>query len=102
MTYEVLGTPQAIDFGATGVEEVLQNVRTLLCTKKYSVPLDRALGIEFSMLDKPLLQAQTDLRVAIIETIRKDEPRAIVKEVTFTGDGMNGVLIPKVVVDVDV
>ncbi len=101
MEYMIFGKPQEIDFApASVVEEVMQNVRTLLCTKKFSVPLDRALGLDFSALDRPLPHAMAGLRVEIIEAIRKHEPRAVVKRVDFDGDGIDGRLVPKVTVTI--
>ena len=98
MEYEVFGRMERINMGAMGVEEILQNVRTLLCTIKGSVPLDRVLGISADPLDKPINQAQTLIRVDIIETLRKYEPRVEVRRITFDGEGINGTLIPKVTV----
>ena len=103
MEYTIFGRPQQIDFAPPNVvEEVLQNVRTLISTKKMSVPLDRALGLDFSVLDRPLPAAQAGYRVEIIEAIRKYEPRAKVLRVDFDGTAIDGHLIPKVTVRVDV
>lgn len=94
-----------IDFApATVVEEVLQNVRTLLRTAKYSVPLDRALGITADFLDRPTPVAMARLRVEISEEIERYEPRAKLRVIQFeqfsceeTGRGN---LYPVVEVDV--
>jgi phage baseplate assembly protein W len=91
-----------IDFGAAGVKEVLQNVRTLLATKKFSVPLDRDVGLDFSLLDKPYPRARTEVRTEIIQALRQYEPRAKVIRVLFDGDPADGVLNPKVTVRIDV
>jgi hypothetical protein len=57
-----------IDFAPSGIiEEVSQNVRTLLMTAKYSVPLDRELGIDASFLDRPAPEAMARLRVQIAQ-----------------------------------
>jgi phage baseplate assembly protein W len=86
MTYQVSGARdgRTINFAPTGVEEeVLQNVRTLITTLKYSVPLDRDLGIDAVFLDRPAPDAMARLRVQIAEEIRKYEPRANVKVIEF-------------------
>ena len=101
MEYTVFGKLDKVDFAATGVDEVLQNIRTLLVTKKFSVPLDRDLGLDFRVLDQPLPKAQAALRVEIIEAIRKYEPRAHVMRVDFDGTAIDGHLIPKVTVSID-
>jgi phage baseplate assembly protein W len=105
MEYSVtsdLGTLDRIDFGATGVKEVLQNVKTLLCTKKFSVPLDRDVGLAFSPLDMPYPKAQAGISTEIIQAIREFEPRAKKVKVEFSGEPVDGRLFSKVVVKIDV
>ena len=80
---------------------MLQNVRTILLTKKFSVPLDREFGLDFSVLDMPLPKAQAALRVEIIEALRRYEPRAVIKEVGFDGEAVDGSLVSKVRVSVN-
>jgi phage baseplate assembly protein W len=87
-------------YGATGVEEVLQNVRTILSTRKGSVPLDRNFGIASEFLDSPLPQAQAEINTDVFEQLRKYEPRAQLKEITFDIDPINGRIAPKVKVEV--
>lgn len=79
--------------------EILQNVRTILSTVKFSVPLDRDLGIDASLLDKPILEAKAKISSEIILAIKKYEPRVKVEEITFSGD-MDGKLQPKVQVSI--
>lgn len=103
MTYDVTGAPRAIDFGATGVDEVLQNVAMILTTPIFSVPLDRDFGMDFSLLDNPIPMAQAKLTTQIFQAIRAYEPRTIVREISFLEDtleAMDGKMIPKVTVEV--
>lgn len=79
--------------------EILQNVRTILSTVKFSVPLDRDFGIDASLLDKPILEAKAKISSEIILAIKKYEPRVKVEEITFSGD-MDGKLQPKVQVSI--
>jgi hypothetical protein len=74
----------------TVVEEVLQNVRTILNTRIGTVPLDRAFGISWEAIDKPLPLARAMTKVEIIEAIQKFEPRANVESVEFD-DGADSV-----------
>ena len=37
----------------TETEEIMQNVAMILATPKFSVPLDRGLGLQMAFLDKP-------------------------------------------------
>ena len=100
MTYQVSGTSNAgaVNFSPSGViEEVLQNVRTLLATVKHSVPLDRELGIDASFLDRPAPDGMARLRVRIAQEIQRSEPRAAVKVIEFKryeDDALAGMFYP--------
>lgn len=100
MDYEVFGRQGPIDFGARGVDEVLQNVRTYLCTSRFSVVLDRTLGIDARVVDRPINKAKAIISADILGGLPRHEPRAKVLSITFSGDGLDGVLIPKVKVRV--
>ena len=87
----------AVNFAPTStVEEVIQNVRTILTTTVYSVPLDRTFGINPDMLDLPMPAAQARLTAEIVAAVEKFEPRAAVTEVAFAGDGADGILQPSI------
>lgn len=94
--FDITGTLGAIDFGASGITEILQNVRTILTTPKYSVALDRNFGLNATMLDAPLPVAKAKLTAEIIATVHKYEPRVRVTKVLFDGDAQDGILRPKV------
>ena len=100
MDYEVFGRRGPIDFGARGVEEVLQNIRTYLCTTRFSVVLDRTLGIDARVVDRPINKAKAIISADILGGLPRHEPRAKVLSIAFTGDGMDGVLTPMVKVRV--
>jgi phage baseplate assembly protein W len=92
---------QDIDFAPASLEEeVIQNVRTILATPKYSVPLDRRFGVSAVMLDRPMPKAIAALQAEIITAIRRYEPRCRVKKVSFDGD-MDGRLVPRVRIEID-
>lgn len=97
MIYDVLAQPmQGIDFApATEAAEILQNLRTIITTAKYSVPLDRDFGIDAEMLDLLLNVAQAKLQSEMITVIKKYEPRVEITSISFIGTA-DGVLIPKV------
>lgn len=80
------------------IEEILQNLRLLFSTPAGTVPFDRSFGIDWSIVDKPLQMAKGLLTVEYIEKVKKYEPRAKVKRVTFNCDGSKGILIPRVVI----
>lgn len=90
-----------VDFApATEEAEVIQNVRTILKTCVGTVPLARDFGVTWEHLDKPLPVAQSLMRTAIVDAVTDFEPRARVQRVSFTGDGIEGLLKPKVVISI--
>jgi phage baseplate assembly protein W len=99
-TVTVENLSKDIIYGATGVEEVIQNVRTILSTRKGTVPLDRDFGIASEFLDNPLPQARAEISTDVFEQIRRYEPRAQLKEIAFDIDPINGRITPKVKVEV--
>ena len=67
----------------TEEEEILQNVRTICTTPKYSVPMDREFGVDMEALDLPTPAAMAKMQREIIQAVRKYEPRARIEEVTI-------------------
>lgn len=93
MTYDVTQEIGAVDFAPSSrTVEILQNVRTILLTLKKSVPMDREFGVSGSILDLPIAAAQAKLTVEIVAAVNKYEPRAQVLNVSYRGDGAEGVL----------
>ena len=84
----------------TEVEEILQNVRTILSTIKGSVPLDRDFGVDASYLDRPINVAKAMLSSEIIKAIRNYEPRVTITAVDFTVK-LDGTLQPKIEVRIN-
>lgn len=95
------GKEPSIDFApGTVVEEVLQNVRTIITTIKGSIPLDRAFGIDGDVVDLPINVAKAKLTNEIFRAIRTYEPRAVIEGIAFEGD-LSGRLSPTVEVSVN-
>ncbi len=82
------------------VEEVLQNVAVLISSPKFSVPLDRGLGLAQRFIDKPIQTAQPILISEVIEAVQEYEPRAQIDNVTFELGERPGALIPIVEVTI--
>ena len=80
----------------TEAEEIVQNVRTILTTRRGSVPLDRAFGIDTVLIDLPVTAIKGRLTTEIIEAVERFEPRVEVKEVKFAGDAAEGAVYPVV------
>lgn len=93
------GQPAAVVVGASGVEEILQNVRTILTTIRGTVPLDRTFGVPITFLDRPLPEAMAEYTGAAIDEIETREPRCTVVRVDFQprqAEAMDGRLYPVV------
>lgn len=96
LEFDVTAKLEEIDFApANTAVEIMQNVRTIFTTMKFSVPLDRLFGVNAVMLDKPMLKAMATLQTEIIMAIRKYEPRCRITKVSFDGD-IDGRLVPRV------
>lgn len=104
ITVEV-GVLNSIDFNATGVDEVIQNVAFIMSAYTLSCPLDRAFGW-IPDLDGPIQRAQARNKARIIEAIHTFEPRATVETIYYeqdAEDAQRGLLKPvaKVVIEED-
>lgn len=88
------------------LEEVAQNVRTIITTPKYSVPLDREFGVTMDFVDAPALKARARLSSEIIRAIARYEPRCTVKRISWAQqtvtDSEDGRLLPVLEVDIRV
>ena len=91
----VTPNPSIINFApATIVEEILQNVYTIVSTTYFSVPLFREFGVTATFLDTTDMLARSKLVGEIIEKVELFENRVIVEEVAFKSDGDDGILMP--------
>ena len=63
MTYEINGgeTPPINFAPVTIAEEVMQNVRMIISTIKYSVPMDREFGIDGAVVDRKGASIKRDI-----------------------------------------
>ena len=85
------------------VEEILQNIRTILSTRIGTVPLDRDFGTTWEHIDKPYPVAKALMQSVVIDAITEYEPRATVEAVEFdddAADAMEGLLHPRVIVSI--
>lgn len=88
---------------STTVQEIIQNVRTIITTVKGSVPLDREFGIDGSIVDKPLPVAQAMVSRDVVSAIKRYEPRAKVKKVEYSDStgAIDGILRPLVRIEIN-
>lgn len=84
--------------GATGMTEILQNIRMIIATHMYSVPLDRGFAHDPAFLDSPAPAVTARLTASLMDAIEKYEPRVKVMEIDLgQGDFMAGALAPKII-----
>lgn len=100
MEYEVTSEGYSIDFGATGVKEILQNVAFILSTPLMSCTLDREFGWNMG-IDDPIHLRKARYTYEVTEAITKFEPRARVLSVSFDGNPLEGKFKPKVKVAIN-
>jgi phage baseplate assembly protein W len=84
---------EQIDFGAISYKEIFQNVKTILATPIFSAALERTLGIDQTIVDLPIDQAQRAV-IAIIDALYFWEPRVEVMDIRFEADPLQGHLAP--------
>ncbi|NTU28843.1 hypothetical protein HPY27_01540 [Brevibacillus sp. HB1.1] len=96
MEHTVMLDQQPINFGAKGIEEIKQNMRTIFSTTQGSVPLDRAFGIDTTEVDGPIPVVEARYTAKIMAAIRLYEPRVTVTAVTYHQNHEIGKLIPQV------
>lgn len=97
--YEVEAMKE-IDYGATGVREILQNVAFIMSTVAMDCPLDRVFGIE-SVVDKPITIFKAIYSARVVEAISRYEPRANVEAIEVSGVAEQGLVKAKVQVSID-
>lgn len=103
MEVEITGGMAPVDIGASGIAEIIQNVKTILSTIKGTVPLDRTFGISGEYVDKPPALAQALYTADIVDEVEKQESRVKVSQVLWDQDAlaaMDGTLKPRVIIKI--
>ena len=98
--FDALEIPCIVLAPETLEEEVLQNVAIIVSTPKFSVPLDRGLGLAQRFIDKPIQVAQSILISEVLDAVEEYEPRAEVTNVTFEKGETPGLLVPVLEVNI--
>ncbi|MFD0710644.1 GPW/gp25 family protein [Paenibacillus sp. GCM10027626] len=96
MEYTATTKQKGIIFGATGLEAIHQNVRTIITTIRNTVPLDRGFGLDASGLDAPSPIAQARMTEVVFNAINDFEPRVEVVSIEYEQDNDEGQLVPTV------
>src|SRR6516164_2291266 len=76
---------EIIDFGAISYKEIFQNVKTILATPLFSAALERTLGLDQTIVDRPLNNA-AEVVVATLDAVNRWEPRCSVANIDFQPD----------------
>ena len=77
---------------ANELEEIAQNILTIITTAKMSAPLDRGFGISAAMLDAPISASQAKVAAEVVSAVKEFEPRAQITNVIFDGEFSEGKL----------
>ena len=93
--------PTQVTYGLSGVPEVMQNVRTILTTRRGTVPLDRNFGISFEFLDSPINLTRAKAEQEIFLQLKKYEPRVVLKQIEWKANVLSGQIWPTVKVEVN-
>lgn len=91
--------PLPIVIGASGMEEIAQNIRTIVQTLAYSVPMDRRFAGSGGYVDTPLPHRTAAKMAEIIDVVEKYEPRVKVHGVRFANkpdEAADGILYPAI------
>lgn len=92
--------PATVVIGASGLTGLAQEIRTVLATRKGSVPLDREFGLDWSIIDCPATTLRPRYVADVSRQVEKYVPRVKVLKVRFIAgaDAIEGVLHPVVTV----
>jgi uncharacterized protein len=104
MRIEITSTTDRFNLApATVIEEVIQNVRMILTTRRGTVPLDRNFGLDWAFVDQPPDVSRARMTADIISQVRRYEPRAKVVQVLIdpSTDPAQGIFKPRVIIEVN-
>ena len=86
--------------GETIPADVLQNIKLLLGTRRGEMETDRAYGISWEAIDKPLDEAMRMINLDVVDQIEIYETRSRVTDVNFDAENPQGISDVEVVVAV--
>ena len=96
------GEPPELEVSPGSTEaEIIQNIRVLLSSCKYEIPLARGMGLDTEYLHKPQPVAESLLYQTIMDTVEEYEPGAEITSIDFEEDAESGAIIPIVEVEIN-
>lgn len=75
-------------------QEIAQNIAVILSSIQKSIPMLRGMGLPGELYGRPLPVVENILVGYVYDQIEEYEPRAILGELTFERDDVNGRLVP--------
>jgi len=72
------------------VTEIRRNLQFLFATREGSCPGDRAYGLNWDAVDKPMPEAENIISLSIYDKVEKYEPRVIVDDISFSHKAVDG------------
>jgi Bacteriophage baseplate protein W len=85
----VVDTAQILNLGATGLEEVLQNVLVICSSRVGDQVADRKFGTRWNFIDRPQNIAPIMILQEVLVAINQYEPRASFSGIRFFRDPSN-------------
>lgn len=79
-------TADSIDWNATGIEQLKNNILNILRTRLGEVPYMPTLGIDFDHVDTPLLQHRAVLVAEVRQQLNRREPSAMLDDLSIRPD----------------
>lgn len=99
MDYLVDLSQKGINFAPSSeIEEIMQNVRTIVRTHVFSVPLDRDFGVDGDIVDSPVTPDHlAEVQNSIFSAIHTYEPRVEVTEISCKPDASDPSIIRPII-----
>lgn len=83
------------------LEEIFQNVNTIVSTIVGTVPLSRRFGVQGAFIDDPTPISKIKFVAEIKEKVEEYEPRVRVLEVRYGPESLDGLVRPIVIIGID-
>ena len=103
MTFQITANGSIINNLApqTLIDEITQNIATILLTPKGTVPLDRNFGTSWQFIDRNTPAAESTIVSDVLDAIEEYEPRVEIVDITFDTNEMTGQIIPRLEVSIN-
>lgn len=79
-----------INWNASGVDRIVQNVKNILRTRPFEVPFMPQMGVNHNFIDSTPQMIKSELATHVTQVINEFEPRASVIDITIESCDENG------------